>query len=134
MNDGLAVARPSSIPDVERGGPSYTRPMFESVIEGADSRLAAPKLLAQAGSSPLQEGDYAPGNSSATMDFSSFNSLTLASIRSRLNSLMGTPWTISHVPAVAAHRERGDQAGLDADSCRPNKDKRCASRLRALVR
>ena len=49
------------------------------------------ELPAFAGSSPLQDADYTPGNNSATMDFSSFNSLTLASIRFRLNSLIGNP-------------------------------------------
>lgn len=42
----------------------------------------------------------------ATSAFSSFSSLTVASILARLNSLTGTPWTISHfLPSVRMGNE-----------------------------
>ncbi len=64
--------------------------------------------------------------------FPSFNSATEASIFARLNSLTGTPWTISQfLPFVRMGKEQISLPRLR--SCHRNKRRRCANRPPALA-
>ena len=103
---------------------------------GPEAGLARAREKAGRSVSPLnrRESNGVPthqpcASRSPTSDFSSFSSLTVASIFARLNSLIGTSCTISHLPPLAADREGADQVLSPRRSCRRSRPRHCASRL-----